>query len=673
MPGHGKGWRRAAAVVMGLLCLAGAERLQGEVTRVEVARRLDLLEGKSFGLAGAYEKIEGKVYYELDPQDAHNRVIADLDKAPRNAGGKVSFSADLYILTPKDPVRRSGTALLEISNRGSKSLLGAFCGASGSLDPSTEAEVGDGFLLRQGLTLVWVGWQFDAGEREHAVRLYAPVPTDDGKPIVGMVRFSHVPLAATPEGTSLAPYPVLDVNDPRITLDVLDTPMGPRHRVPRDQYDFPQSKGEPAMQWRLRGGFEPGKIYELMYPAANPPVAGCGLAAVRDLISHLKYSPSAVVPVQRAYAYGFSQSGRFLRQMLYQGFNADEQSRAVFDALFIHGAGGGRGSFNHRFAQPGRTGMVHAHFFYPIDIFPFSDLEQSDPETGLSDGLLTHAGKDQPQPKIFYLNSGNEYWGRAASLVHASLDGKADVPLAPQSRLYVLAGAQHVPGKFPPAVAETLYPANPMRPTYLQRALLVAMDRWVTQGVEPPASCYPKVADGTLVKPEELAFPVVPGVRKPGRPHTTYRIDYGPEFASKGLIEFEPPKVGKAFTMLVPQVDADGNEVAGIRLPELMAPLATYTTWNYRSAEIGAPNVLANLQGAFFPLSLTKAERELKGDPRLSVQERYPTRDDFMGKTSEAARALVKQRFLLPEDMPAVLDRAAAEWELAQKSAKQNP
>jgi hypothetical protein len=303
------------------------------------------------------------------------------------------------------------------------------------------------------------------------------------------------------------------------------------------------------------------------------------------------------------------------------------------------------------------------NFFYPTDIFPFSDIEQTDPEGGLTDGLLTHNLKPQHRPKVFYTNSAYEYWGRAASLIHTAIDGKSDAALPETTRIYFVAGSQHGPSGFPPSIGIGQQRNNPMNYRWALRALLLALDRWVADGVEPPASRYPRIADGTLVAPEKLNFPKIPGVNYSTRIHAAYRADYGPKFISDGIVSNQPPKIGNAFPMLAPAVDADGNETSGIRLPELQAPLATYTGWNLFNAKAGPTDEISSMAGSYIPLARNAAARKAAGDPRASIEERYPSREAYLGRVSEAALELAGDGYLLEQDIAEVLRRAAGHWD----------
>jgi Alpha/beta hydrolase domain len=652
-----------------MLCVVLAAPAYAEVVRIEVKSRADVLAGKPFGAAGPYEKLSGAIYYAVDPRNEANQIITDIGKAPTNAGGKVEFSSDFYLIKPKDPSRGNGTLLYEVSNRGGKGMIGFFNRAAGSLDPQTAAEFGDGFLLEQGFTLLWVGWQFDPPRREGLVRVYPPIAREaDGRPIQGLVRSDFVPVTATTQA-SLADrdhiaYAVANPGDPANVLTVRDSVEGARRPIPRDHWQFT----EDGRAIRMAAGFEPGKIYEVVYTSQDPPVVGVGPAAVRDTVSRLKYGSADGLglsqgAIRRAIAFGISQSGRFLRTFLFYGFNEDESHRKVFDGVMAHVAGSGRGSFNHRFAQPSRDGHPYLNFFYPTDIFPFSDAPQLDRETGVRDGLLTHGTKPQFQPRVFYTNSSYEYWGRAASLVHTTIDGREDMPLPPNSRVYLLTAGQHGVAAFPPARTIGQQVNNPLDYRWFMRTLLVSMNRWVADGTEPPPSAYPRIADGTLVAPDKLKFPKVPAVNVPTTPHKAYRVDYGPDFVGKGIVSLEPPKMGSAFPILVPQVDADGNEVGGLRVPELAVPLATYTGWNLFNERSGPTAVVSSMQGSFIPFARTRTDRERTNDPRRSVEERYQSRDQYLALVSKAANDLVEKGYLMKADVARVVEQAGTRWD----------
>ena len=663
-----------AVTLVALLASVG----EAHVTRVDVLSRTDVQDGRAFGLAGAYEKIVGRVYFAVDPGNLHNRQIVDIDKAPRNAQGEVEFSADLYLYKPKDMAKGNGAVVFEVSNRGGRGILRLVDGGS-SADPN--GEVGDGFLLRQGYTVAWLGWQFDLAEEGEKVRLSAPVAHNaGGKEIRGLVRSDFIlsqktddmPLGHIMLGPSGGKtYPVDGPASSKNVLTVRDTPTGARQTILRNQWSFAHSVDGQLVNdphfVHLDGGFQPGKIYEIVYEAKDPAVVGTGLAAVRDFLSYLKYDPQATAPVRRVYAVGISQSGRFLRHFLYQDFNADEQGRQVMDGVIAHVAGAGRGSFNHRFAQPSRDAQPLSSIFFPTDVFPYTDLPETDPATGETAGLLDAANKSHMAPKIFFTNTSYEYWGRAASLIHTSADGLKDVAPGENVRVYFLAGLQHFSVPFPPQKAAagsdlaSQQKPNPNPVQWFWRALITDMDQWVKDGTAPPPNIYPRIADSTLVPLSKWAFPKVPGVNAPHEMNLGYRLDFGPQWKA-GIVSNEPPKVGKAFGVLIPQTDADGNDLGGVRLPELQVPLATYTGWNLRDPSIGASDLRLSFLGSFIPLTRTAADREKSGDPRLSVGERYASREQYMGKFAGAALKLIHDRFLLREDLQAMLERGEREW-----------
>ncbi|HYL63858.1 MAG TPA: alpha/beta hydrolase domain-containing protein [Candidatus Methylomirabilis sp.] len=673
-------WTGARLVLSVIVAVFLCATLDAHVTRVEILSRSDIQDGKPFGLAGAYEKIVGRVYFAVDPANLHNRQIVDLDKAPRNANGEVEFYADLYLVKPKDMDKGNGSVLFEVSNRGGKGILRLVNGGGA---PGSSTEYGDGFLLREGFVIAWVGWEADLDPTGDRLRLYAPVAHDpNGGEIRGLVRSDFTPAQKHDEEPVghflLGPrggnsYSADNPASPKNILTVRDTPEGLRKIIPRSQWSFAHTvdgklTADPHFI-HLDAGFEPGEIYELVYEAKNPVVVGLGLASVRDFLSYLKYDAQSTAHVQRVYAVGISQSGRFLRHFVYQDFNADEKGRQVMDGVISHVAGAGRGSFNHRFAQPSRDAQPLSSIFFPTDLFPYTDLPETDPETGKTAGLLDAAVKSHVTPKIFFTNTSYEYWGRAASLIHISADATKDVPLSDNVRVYMLAGLQHFSAAFPPqksspnspdSNAQQRYNPNPIQ--FFWRALITDMNEWVRDNSAPPPSTYPRIADGALVPLSKWSFPKIPGVNVPHEVSGAWRLDFGPQW-KEGIVSFEPPKVGKPFTVLVPQSDANGNDRGGVNLPELQAPLATYTGWNLRDPSIGASDLRLSFYGSFIPFAKTAEDREKSGDPRPSIAERYASRDDYLGKFAEAALKLVHERFLLREDLPALLERGQREWE----------
>jgi len=425
--------RRWVTVLLGVaLASSVAAPASGAVRRLVIESRDDVFGARPFGNAGPYEKLTGIVEFALDPAHAANTAIVDLRRAPRDASGRVTASANFMVLRPKTIRREQAVALLEVSNRGGKAALPYFASAAWSTDPVTEADFGDALPLRLGLTLIWVGWQFDVATRDGALRLDAPVATDGGRPIEGLMRSDWTvdePVATLPLGhRGHRPYPLANADDPANVLTERDGRLAARRVVPREQWRFVEQNTRIART----GGFESGKIYELVYRARDPVVVGIGLAAVRDMMSYAKYDEASPFPVRRGLGLGISQTGRFLRHFLYQGFNTDEAGRTVFDGLFVHTAGAGRGSFNHRFAQPSRDAHRLSAFFYPTDLYPFSGRGQRDSETGVTDGVLVH---ESHLPNVMFTNTGYEYWGRAASLIHTTPNADGDVEPLPNERI----------------------------------------------------------------------------------------------------------------------------------------------------------------------------------------------------------------------------------------------
>jgi hypothetical protein len=604
-----------------------------EVTKVTIANSVVVAGGQSFGRVGPYEKLTGTIEFAVDPADPHNLRVVDLDHAARAADRRVHFSADLYVLRPVDAQKGNGVLLFEIANRGRKGLIGRFNrGASASQDPTAPLDFGDGFLMNEGYTLVWVGWQFDV--QPPLVRIDAP-PAD----VQGRVRYLFIADERQTEvaPADLPPYPPIDANDPAATLTVRDRFWGTPSRIARDKWHF--DTRDSRVRIVLSEGFEPGRMYEVDYPARGAKVAGVGMAAIRDAASAFRYRTDLPVRGRSAYIFGASQSGRFLRQFLHDGFNTDEEGRRAFDLVWPHIAGAAQGSFNERFAMPGYN-------TFSATRFPFTDLEQAGPD-GRQDGILTAYQRHQ-LPRVIYTNTSVEYWGlgRSAALTHLTPDGGRDASVPENVRIYHLAGTQHGEAAFPPTRGAGQALANPMPQRNVMRALLRAAHQWVETDTRPPDSSHPALRDRTLVPLDAIEFPAI-GLGDP-------RAIEGPGRLDRGRFT--------ALPFLVPRVDADGNEVAGIRVPELAVPLATTTGWNFRAERVGNPMTLYALLGSYVPLTRTKAEREARRDPRLSIEERYRDRDDYLHRIRDAAADLAKNRLLLQEDVEDVLQRATQHW-----------
>jgi hypothetical protein len=661
-------------LVLCLVFLSAVPHLTARVTRVEITSRTDVLDAQPFGESGPYERISGRVHFAAPVSNIHNHGIVDLLNAVNLQNGEVEFSADFVAVRPKDATKSNGTMLLENPNRGHSRILSLVDGGDEDLAHSA----GDAWLLRNGFTVVALGWQWDA-PGPNALRLYAPIATDHGKTITGLLR-GDIMLAARADEIPLGhiiignlggtEYPVARPDDSRNTLTVRDTREGKRTLIPRPEWQFANmvdGKLTPSdRSIHLKGGFQPGRIYEYVYVVSDPVVAGLGFAAVRDFASYAKHASDSVTPASRVLGEGISQNGRFLRDFLYQGFNADEDGRMALDGVLSHVAGAGRGSFNYRFAQPSRDAQPTSAIFFPTDLFPFTDQPEVDPITGEKGGLLDRAQREQVVPKIFFSHTSYEYWGRAASLIHTTADGTRDAVVGTNVRIYHFTGLQHFSGPFPPARGEGHLlgqaPESPLPIRFFWRTMIANMDAWVRTGTAPPASAYPTVAAHTLVPLSEFAFPRIPKVKVPSEANTAYRLDYGPNWRD-GILAVLPPHVGKAFPVLLPQVDGDGNELGGIHLPEISVPLATYTGWNLRDPSIGAASQRVAMEGSYLPLPRNAAERKQSGDPRKSIAERYSDREAYLARFASATDELIRQRWILPEDRAPLLKRGGEEWE----------
>lgn len=650
------------------------------VIGLEISRRSVLADGKSFGSAGPYEYLTGTAQFAVDPAHARNAGITDLDLAPRGEDGRVHFDADVVVLRPVDPAKGNGRLFFDVLNRGLKLALRMFNGATG---PETEAgpDSGDGFLLRQGYTLAWCGWQRDVPLGPGRMALRVPEALQGGKRLRGRllvdIQVNQTVPTALLSDRAHQPYPATDLNDADASLTVRDRVFGERRLIPREHWRFARDEGgvpvpDPNYAY-LDGGFEPGKLYEVIYTTEGAPVIGLGLLAARDAVAFLRYGSAdagnpCAASIERAYAFGASQSGCFLREFLYLGLNEDEEERWAFDGVIPDIAGQGRGFFNCRFGQPSYVPF----WARGAGLFPFSDAVQQEPVTGQRDGLLARLEVRGKAPRVFHIISGTEYWNAGASLIHTDPAGQQDVAFPDNVRAYFMAGTQHGAGALPLTDRNALdgsraqYPFNSVDYTPLLRAALVNLDAWVSRGAEPPALQVPRLSDGTAVSPADMAptFPAIPGVTLPAEKPRVLRLDYGPGW-SEGRMETLPPRqVGEPYPVLVSAVDPDGNDLAGIRLPDLTVPLATYAAWNLRHAEMGAPHMLMTTQGSTFPFARTAAERQATGDPRPSIAERYTSKEDYLQRVRQAATELVAARYLLEEDVEPLVERASLRWDL---------
>ncbi|QDT43066.1 hypothetical protein Pan241w_31630 [Gimesia alba] len=656
-------------IVFGLL----SSSLSAEVKRFEITAREPFASGQTFGEVGAYERIVGRVYYELDPDLLQNQNVIDLELAPRNERGRVELSADLIILAPQDLSKGNGALLYGVNNRGNLTALRLLNYATGSNDPKEKKHAGDGFLMRSGFTVVWSGWDGELLPGNSRMRLYPPPIT---KKITGKVRCEIVPSSDTTR---------MVVNwdnhgSYRPTAEGLKTASlthrllagHPRVLIPRTEWKFHISDVEsdspaqlPKVELEYPQGLKKLHIYELIYEAQDPVVMGTGFTSVRDLVSALKHGTGKDNPllvdgkslIQRAHSIGVSQSGRFLREMIYWGFNQDEEGRKVFDGVIPHVSGSGMGSFNHRFAQPTRHAGQHDHHDYPPDRFPFTYGRQTDPLSGLTAGILERAEFSGTAPLVMHTQSSSEYWNRSGSLSHTDPLGKNDVKIPENVRLYIFGGTQHGPSRFTTEIGDGQTAPNPADYKPFLRALLLSLDRWVENGTEPPPSVYPKICDRTLVSWTQNAtgFPYIPGIRYPAVIQQPSFLDFGPRWHSQRIVDFQPPIARGDYTVLVPRSGPDGNELGCLSAPEVAVPVATYTSWRLRDENGPAANQLYSLSGSYIPFPVTKADRDKSSDPRRSVEERYGTLKNYLNQLAAQCVEYEKAGYLVKEDTERIL------------------
>lgn len=635
--------RRGRIWLLAALLLAGAAgRAPAQVTRVELqVLESPAFEGRSFGQAGQYERLRGIVHGEVDPEDPRNAEIVNLELAPRNAAGHVEYRTTVEIFRPVDMGRWNRSIYHNVPNRG----------RSSADDPA---------LLEMGFAMVQVGWQGDLAPTATNIVPFLPVARNaDGSPVVGPALEEFIFNDAEPRSVATLTYPAASLDPSRATLTVRQKQADPRAAPAGLAWRY---LDERRIQIDRPAGFDGGAIYEFVYEAKDPIVMGLGFAAVRDAISFLRYetvdragnlNPLASPGLAKtAVSIGVSQSGRFLRDMLYQGFNEDVRGRIVFDGMHPDIAGSRKTFTNYAFSQPGRWQKQHEDHVYPGDQFPFTYATLTDPISGRTDGLLVRCSSTNTCPKIVHTDGEAELWQARASLVVTTPTGE-HVDLPDNVRAYLIAGVQHGGGPGVhvgnPARGICQNLGNPMALDQIRRALTVALHHWVVDGTPPPPSRFPTVANGGLVPSRSAGFPAIPGVVYSGSFNPLRLNDHSTL----------PPKQGEAYTVLVGRVDADGNMIDGIRHPNLAAPIGTYTGWNLRR-EGFAPGEQCAGTGSYIPFPASASERERSGDPRPSLQERYPDHAAYVRAVREAAAALVRERLLLERDAREIVELAEA-------------
>jgi hypothetical protein len=661
--------------------------LTGQVAEAQITRIVmdpgrsesPTFEGRTFGpngSVGQYEKLRGKAYGEVDPADPRNAVITDLARAPRNARGKVEYSMDIFILKPIDLKRGNHRVILDFNNRGDMRVA-ALNDAPLTNNPTTAAHAGTGFVMNLGYSVVGNGWDFGATSDNDGMTISVPVAMNrDGSSITGP-SYEYINFDDAKSVRYELTYPAATLDKSRATLTM-------RARLDDQTTTVPPSGWEYVDERTIRllpagTPFKQSHVYEFMYTAKDPVVAAVGLAATRDFVSFLRHAAKdeAGTPnplagdVQHTFSFSISQPTRTLNDFLALGFNQDEKGGRIIDGMLKWTGGGSGDQINYRFAQTGRTERNRQNHLYPEGVFPFAYPVLTDDLSGRTGGLSARCTASNTCPKAFDANSANEYWVKAGSLLHTDTRGN-DLRDPDNVRFYLISGLSHGVGNVT-SMGSCQQFLNPTSPFPALRALLAALDQWVTHGTEPPQSQVPRRADNTMVKavprpghqtgvvPQDaLGWPTIPGVTYTGLITTRYHLDFGP-MLDKGIVSNSPPSLAgrPAYPIFVSKVDRDGNEVAGIRLPPVEAPIATTTGWALRRAGFGE-NEGCEASGQHVAFKVTKAERMAAGDPRLSLEERYNDHDGYVAAVRKAAEKLQQQRLLLPADVQQYVERVQA-------------
>lgn len=636
-----------------------------DVSRIEITER-KILEQE--GISNRYESISGVVYYTLDPLAESNRAIVDILYAPRNEQGLVEFSTDYRLLVPLGS-SSNGVLLYNVNNRG------------GSRFPPEISLTHP--LSEKGFVYLATGWINEISAQPGRLRLHAPVVKNGNSAITGEVRYEVIVGDAADQvniaGNGHLAYPpaVTGFANARLTKRAYQTDA--RIPIERSKFHLESSESkesnQPIVMLQLDGGFDPGFIYELIYEAKDPVLAGAGMAGIRDLVALIKKESQSAPALQdlglptidTAVAWGNSQSGRLLRQFVYDGFNADTKGDRVFEGIIPVIAGGGYGMFNLRFAMPTRTNGQHSNHLYPNDLFPFSYGESVDPFNGKTDGVLAKAVASATAPKIMHIQTTNEYWVRAGSLPHTNPEGTADAVLPNNVRFYTIGGSQHGSGNGrprPPSSGQL--PPNPNMWAPFSYSLINAMVEWAQEGIEPPPSRYPKIADGTLV-PAHVEGDINPqawrkmaGILHPEQVYKPALAEYGHAWHAERIIDTHPILSSEFYQALVPAVDKNNNDLASSTIlpPLTQVPLATFVSWNLRAQSTGSSRALARLAGGYIPLAFDNEGAEQGQDFRDTIAELYPSFEDYLSKYERATENLIEQRYLLPEFKEALMEIA---------------
>jgi hypothetical protein len=625
---------------------------------------------------GPYEKLRGKAFGEVDPDDSRNAVITDLKLAPRNARGKVEYSMDIFILKPIDLTKGNHKLFLDFNNRG-EMRVAALNDTATSNNPAKATQAGTGFIMNLGYTIVGNGWDFGASSDDDGMTIQVPIARNrDGSSITGP-SYEYINFDDGKSVRYVLTYPTATRDKSKATLTVRARLDEAPAKVPESGWEYIDDKTIRLLPAGMP--FKQSHVYEFVYTAKDPVVAGLGLAATRDLVSFLRHAVKDEAgnanplagDIRYTFSFSISQPSRTLNDLLAFGFNEDEQGMRVIDGMLKWTGGGSGDQINYRFAQTGRTERNRQNHLYPEGVFPFAYPVMTDHLSGKTAGRSARCQASNTCPKIFDANSANEYWVKAGSLLHTDTRGR-DLADPDNVRFYLISGLSHGVGNVT-SRGQCQQFLNPTSPFPALRALLMALDQWVVAGTAPPPSLVPRQSDGTavmavprpghqtaVVPQEALGWPVIPGVTYTGVITSRYFLDFGPMLGQGIIAHYPPPLSGRsAYPHFVSRVDQDGNEVAGIRLPPVAAPIATTTGWALRREGFGA-NEGCEANGQHIPFAATKAARLAAGDPRLSLEERYGTHDGYVTVVARAAEKLEQQRLLLRADVQAYIDQARA-------------
>ena len=641
--------------------------------RFETTQREPYADYRAFGATGTYEQVDGIAHFAVDPTHAVNQGIVDLALAPRNAKGLVEFEADLSIVMPVDGNKGNGRAIVELPNRGRRRVVAMLNRAPADALVSRHTHPGDGFLFERGYTVASIGWQWDVHRSDALMGLSAPCAMRDGLAVRGQTMVEIRP-GERVSTWLLAdrihqPMPAAAGEQSEAVLYVRDFEDGDDTVIARDRWEFARRTDsgvlEPSAEHiYLEGGFDPGRIYQIVYKTDYAPIAGLGLLALRDVAPFLRNAVSdnpTAGGFSALIAWGVSQTGRMLRDFMHLGLNLTEDGTMAYEGIAPHVAGARRGSFNHRFAQPSnQTTPLWGH------AFPYADVSTTDPLSAQSGGLLDRLSAIGVMPKIISTNSAAEYWRGDAALAHVDTGGEQDLAEHPCSRSYLFASTQHVPGylgqsRLNTAVHTTMrYPLNVLDYRPLLRAALINLDLWISEGVMPPPSRHPRIADGTAVLRDEILryYATIPEFELLSADRLPFirTVDMGNQ-ESIGIGHF-PAREGAFYPALVSAIDADGNELAGIRLPDVVVPVGSYAGWNPRDPSIGSPDQIVPMSGLTLFFAADEQQRKRNADPRPSIAQRYTSSADYEAQARSVAQQLLSKRYLLEQDIDIVVAAA---------------